>query len=276
MTDPNAPATPNGTTATPSTTAPTSGNPGNGTAPGGTAPAPEAWRPGPNAPSWAQGRSQEEILNIAAAAVDQLAKFNQQNVPIQQAQYQPQQQQTNRFDLDQQSDDDFISVKQARHLMAQANQGDPIARQLAVGANLRAIQQSEPDAFKRWGGELNVEIAKLPPEMRTLDNLQVVVNMVRGNHYQELVEEKASQKATQLLQDQVPTIRSGSGGSATIPNNQNFDLKSNDLPEHWRDLAAKQGLTMDAVREFCQATGESMEAYFETVKKFGKGSVVHG
>lgn len=214
-------------------------------------------------------------MNIAAAAVDQLAKFNQQNVPIQQAQYQPQQQPT-RFDLDQANDEDFLSVRQARQLMAQANQGDPVARNLAVGANLRAIQQGEADAFRRWGPELQMEIAKLPPEMRTLDNLQVVVNMVRGNHYQELVEEKASQKATQLLQDQVATIRSGSGGSTTIPNTQHFDLKSNDLPEEWRELASKHGLTLDQVREFTQATGETMDQYFETVKKYGKGGVIHG
>lgn len=278
MTDPNAPVSPNGTTATPSTTAPTSGNPGNGTAPGGTAPAPEAWRPGPNAPSWAQGRSQEEILNIAAAAVDQLAKFNQSPAPMQQPQYQAPPQQPNRFDMDM-PDDDFISGRQMKQILQQYGQqaqGDPVARQLAASGNMRTIQKDEADAFRRWGPEVHMEIAKLPPDLRSLDNLQLIVDIVKSRHVQELVDEQARQKAVQLAQEQVATIRSGTGGSTAIPNTQNYDLKSNELPEHWRELASKYGLTLDQVREFTQATGETMDQYFETVKRYGKGGVIHG
>lgn len=274
-TDPNAPVTTNGTPATPSTTAPTSGNPGNGTgAATGTATTPEPFRFGPNAPEWARNLTPDQLLGITEQAVAQLAKFNQ-SPQVPQQQYQAPQT-TNRFDLDQSADDDFISVKQARALMAQAQQGDPVARQLAIGGNMQAIRQSNAEYFKRWGPELEMEINKIPPEMRTLDNLQLVVNMVRGNHVQELVDEKARQQAVQLSQDQVAAIRSGSGGSQTIPNTQNFDLKSNDLPEEWRELASKHNLTLDQVREFTQATGETMEQYFATVKKFGKGGIIHG
>lgn len=141
---------------------------------------------------------------------------------------------------------------------------------------MQNLRQQEADAFRRWGPELEMEIAKIPDHLRDLDNMQLVVNMVRGKHVQELVDEKARQQAVQLSQDQVAAIRSGSGGSQTIPNTQNFDLKSNDLPEEWRELASKHNLTLDQVREFTQATGETMEQYFATVKKFGKGGIIHG
>jgi hypothetical protein len=218
-------------------------------------------------------------MNIAALAVDQLAKFNQSPAPLQQPSYAPPAapSQAQRFDLDI-PDDDFISGRQMKQLIQQygaAGQGDPVARHLAASSNMHAIQQMQPDAFKRWAPEIHAEIAKVPPELRTLDNLQLVVQIVQGRHVQELVDEQARQKAVLLAQEQVATIRSGTGGSTAIPT-LTTDLRSDDLPEHWRKQAELHGLTLDAVREFCHATGESMESYFETVKKYGKGAVVHG
>lgn len=263
-TEPNADGTPSAATATPSSSAPISGTPGNGTAP-------EPWKPGATAPSWAQGRTPEEILNIAAVAVDQLARRNSELGA-------PPQPQGNRFDLDI-GDEDLVSGRQLKEIVqryGQQSAGDPVARQLAVGANLRAIQQAEADAFRRWGPELQVEISKIPPDMRSLDNLQLVVDIVKSRHVQELVDEQARQKAVQLAQEQVATIRSGTGGSTTIPPTAAIDMQSDALPEQWRRLAQDKGLTVDQVREFCQATGQSVEQYFETVKKYGSGAIVHG
>lgn len=228
-----------------------------------------------------QGRSQAEVNQIAALAVEQLARFNQSPAPLQ---HQPQHHPNGvppvatRFDLDL-PDDDFISGRQMKALLQQygqsQGQGDPVARRLALSNTMQTIQQMEADAFKRWGPELHIEISKIPEAMRDLDNLQLVVQIVRGRHVQELVDEQARQQAARLTQEHVATIRSGTGGSTTIPNTQ-LDLKSDELPEHWRNLAQEHGLTMAAVQEFCQATGDTMESYFETVKKHGKGSVVHG
>lgn len=212
-------------------------------------------------------------------AVEQLARFNQ-GPAVQQPQYQQpvQQQAASRFDMDL-SDDEFVSGRQVKAILqhyGSQSQGDPVARQLAASSNVMGIQERESDAFRRWGPELHAMIAQVPAEMRTVDNLQHIVQLVRGRHVQELVDEQARQQAVRLAEEQVATIRSGTGGSATSPHTQLTDLTSSELPEEWRKLAAKNGLTMDAVREFCAATGESLDAYFALVKKNGKGAIISG
>jgi len=225
----------------------------------------------------------EEVLGLADMAVSQLARFNQ-GPGIQQHQVSPMPQYPQspaptRFDMDL-SDDEFVSGRQVKQILQhygnQANQGDPVARQLAASSNVMTIQQVEADAFRRWGPELHAMIAQVPAEMRTVDNLQHIVQLVRGRHVQELVDEQARQQAVRLAEEQVATIRSGTGGSPTSPQQQQIDLTSSELPEDWRKLAEKNGLTMDAVREFCQATGETVESYFASVKKHGKGAIISG
>ena len=65
-----------------------------------------------------------------------------------------------------------------------------------------------------------------------------------------------------------PTMRSGGAGSGSVPTPQpEFSLKSEKLPEAWRQRAESLGLTEQALTEFCASNGMSREQFFQQFEK---------
>ena len=242
-----------------------------------TTPSPSPTPPPSGAANWVApahsqfaGRSAEEILGIAEMAAAQLARFNQQpHVP---------EQPKNRFDYDLPADDsEYLQVGQVRRLIgAIANQPAPVdetARQIAAQGLYGNIRTTRSDEFKRWQSEIDAEIRKLPVQYWTYDALNTIVNMVRANHVDELVAEKAQR----LAGEQHLTIRSGTGGSGSGPNTQQRTLDSDTLPRGWVDRARSLGIDESTVREFAQMQGITPDDYLADVEKYGKnGAVIRG
>jgi hypothetical protein len=214
--------------------------------------------------------TKEQILGIAegtAVVVEQqnqlLQRFNQ---PV----HHPQ---PNAFDLDRELPDgeyaDNAKVKTIfRHLANQPQPQDSRGAQALLGI----IQIQRSDEFKRWRNEITAELSKLSMEHWTLDNLNVVVDIVKSRHIDDL----AAEKAQRIVSESHPTIRSGSGGSGSVTHTQPFSLDSDKVPASWALAAKAAGITEAEVREFCEQTGQTVQQYMADLERFGKGAIVRG
>jgi hypothetical protein len=220
--------------------------------------------------------TREEILGVAtgqAVALENanamLQRFNQ---PVQQPEPR------NRFDYDLPADDnEYLQVGQVRRLIgAIANQPAPVdatARNLAAQGLYTNIRSQRADEFKRWGSEIDAEIRRLDVSYWTYDALNTIVNMVRANHVDELVAEKAQR----LANESHPTIRSGTGGSGGGSHIQQRTLDSDTLPKGWVEQAKLRGIDESTVREFAQMQGITPDEYLAQVEQYGKnGAVIRG
>ena len=150
---------------------------------------------------------------------------------------------------------------------------DHVARRQNIQLSIAQLKQDPryKSAFDRWGTEIYGEWNKLHPDYVGLDTLETCVKMVLGNHIDEL----AAEKAQRLVNESHPTIRSGTGGSGSVPHTQRT-LGDDNLPAGWKQQAAQAGITEATVLEFCQITGQTPEQYLASVEAFGKGAVIRG
>ena len=215
------------------------------------------------------GKTPEEILGIASALLTVAEKFNQ---PI----AAPPAAAPNRFDLDL-PDEDYLTGRQVKQVMQQfANQPAPVdhvARRQNILLSIAQLKQDPryKSAFERWGTEIYGEWNKLHPDYVGLDTLETCVKMVLGNHIDEL----AAEKAQRLVNESHPTIRSGTGGSGSVPNTQQsvLDNAPSDLQARLRAV----GIQSEAdLRRACEGTGITPDAYLVELEKFGKGAVIRG
>ena len=184
-------------------------------------------------------------------------------------------QQVPRFDLDM-ADDDYVDGKRLKQLVARfANNPNTVdygARQQAAGALLATVEMRRNEEFKRWGQEIRQELVKLDPSNWTLDNLNIVVDIVRSRH----VDELAAEKAQRLVNESHPTIRSGAGGSGSGVPYRQLNMDSDGIPKEWAQAARAAGITEQQVWEFCQQAGISEDQYYRDLVKYGKAGVIHG
>lgn len=251
MTAPNPPSNSEPTTPAPSPTAPPSG-----------AAAPEQWRAGTGRYA---GMTAEQILGIAEGLAVVAERFNQ---PVPQAPPDP----VDRFSLD---DESYVQGKEVKQILRQVlNQAPPQdygARQLAAQSVYGLLKLQYPEEFRKWEPEIRAEASKLPLDYWNLDNLTTIIRIVRGNH----VDEIAAEKAQRLVDESHPTIRSGTGGSGSVPR-ENLTLEAEGIPAEWKAAAKAQGLTEAQVREFCELAGITERQYYQDLMKWGKAGVIHG
>ena len=254
-----------GTTPDQSSTEAPSGNPESSPGgPLGTTSEPPRWSAPQHSPF--AGRTPEEILGIAEAQAAMLARPIQVQAP---------QQVPSRFDMDI-NDEDYIDGKRFKQAVrAFANNPNTVdygARQQAAGALLATVEMRRAEEFRRWGMEIRQELVKLDPGNWTLDNLNIIVDIVKSRHIDEL----AAEKAQRLVSESHPTIRSGTGGTASgVPYRQK-NMDSEGVPREWSQAAKSAGITEQQIWEFCQAAGISEEQYYTDLIKYGKGGHVHG
>lgn len=183
--------------------------------------------------------------------------------------------QMSRFDLDI-ADDDFVDGKRLKQLVSRyANNPNTVdygARQQAAGALLATVEMRRADEFKRWGMEIRQELVKLDPGNWTLDNLNIVVDIVKSRHIDEL----AAERAQRLVNESHPTIRSGSGGSGPGVPYRQPTMDSEGVPREWASAAKAAGISEQQIWEFCQQAGITEEQYYRDLIKYGKGGTIHG
>ncbi len=78
----------------------------------------------------------------------------------------------------------------------------PVVQQqqaMLAQTNRTVAEVRDPDAFKRWGAEIDRELQKFPPNTWSPDNIKIVADMVRGRHADELAAERAEQLYAQRV-----------------------------------------------------------------------------
>lgn len=167
------------------------------------------------------------------------------------------------------ADDAILTGKDWRTLSEQAfaQYIQPAMQQsvdMAASASYAAVSQKHSRDFQRFGPEIQQELARVPKQYWTLDNLETVVTLIRGRH----TDEVAREMAQQLVSSMDPTIRPTGGGSAPIPTQteQHNPFESDTVPTDWKMRAKQAGITESTIREFCQANDMSPEDFW---KQFG-------
>lgn len=150
---------------------------------------------------WMAGRTPDEVATIANQMYSSMVKGGQppQEMASQQQQQYTHQQMPTQSQA-QQADGAWDDMNpqasvDARILAATQQQSNiNINTAEAMGQMARAlVSQSDGDAFQRWGPEIDMELMRLQPAMKTEQNIRLVVDMIRGRHVSELQAE-AEQK----------------------------------------------------------------------------------
>lgn len=147
------------------------------------------------------------------------------------------------------ADDEYVSGAQVKRALAQlaAPQGDALS--IAAANSEYIVRQQHAKDFEKYGSEINALIQRVPPHMRTVDNLAQCVRMVRSNHIDDIARERAEQMAAEIG----ATFRSTGAGTPLPPVSREHSLESDKIPSAWKARAAKVGITERVVEDFCRA-----------------------
>jgi hypothetical protein len=258
------------------------GTPGNGATPPQTAPtAPAEFRfpDSPEIPVWARGKTHLEALGQGDAAIRGLQSFVQTGQPPQQFQQQttqPQYQQPPAQQPRPFANEEYVSPAELQAYAPQAIQ-QYIAPQLQqtqaalASMALEQVRRDNAQIFQKYAGEVNELLAKVPVEQRTVDNLRLITDIVRGRH----VEELASERASRLVAEMGTTVRSnggqGAGGFQASDTNSSSVLQNEKVPASWRAMAERVGLNERTIDDYLQANGMTREQF---VEQFNRGGIV--
>ena len=236
--------------------------------PGTTAPATE-WRvPADDPRQWARGKTAAEVLNMGDAMYGTLEKFNQTRnlAPAAPAPSTPAAQEWGL------SPEDYVSGAQVSQVMNRATQqfqpqvDDAIG--LAASGNYGYVRDRYKDEFNKYGPEIQGLLTNVPRRQWTLDTLEQVVKLVRSNHLDEIVD----QRAQDLVSRMEPTIRSqGGAGSGPTPA-QTADEWAN-VPPEYRERCQREGINDATINEFCRTMDIPRSEFFA---QFGKKVIGEG
>lgn len=204
---------------------------------------------------WARGKTYAEIVSIGDQAVNalyQVATMPQYQPPVTR----------NGQEI---ADDEIIDGRRMKEIIGQYQQPQVdtgTQTQLAQLA-LSQVQSRHGKVFEKYGPEIMGEVAKLPVGLRSVDNLETIVSLVRGRHVDELAEELARTKFANTA-----GLSARSNGSAPgYPGASGSLLESDELPTMYRERLKKAGLTDAAVRSFCVSSGQDYHQFIRDAKK---------
>ena len=230
---------------TPSSPTPPTGTPG-------AEPAEYRYPNDPTLPEWARGKSATEILGLTQQLVEERVRGMpppppQATAPVAQA-----------------GDEDYVTGKDLRALRQSATaEIQPMIQQsLAANAQMAysIAKRDHKEMFGKYEPEIIQVLGRVPREQWTLDVIENAVKFVRGNHVDEIAEEKARRLVSQME----PTIRStGSGGSTPVTRSPDSSLDSEKIPAGWRERARQAGITEREVQELCWANEMTPEQFFK-------------
>lgn len=150
------------------------------------------------------------------------------------------------FDI---ADDEYVSGAKLKDILRRAASPSGDALSMAASSNEYIVRQKYASDFAKYGSEINTLLARVPANLRTVDNLERVVKMVRSDHIEEIAGERAQQIASELG----ATLRSTGAGAPPTPVSREHTLESDKISPAWKARALKNGITERVVEEFCRA-----------------------
>lgn len=217
---------------------------------------------------WAVGKTADEILDIASRAVGHIqaqsvAPSYTPNVQIPQA---PDPELAYRDPIAYAREYDAYSRQRVQAEMQLG--AAPVFGQLAAMAKNASKAGKHADIWRRWEPEIELKLAGIPANQRTIELYDQAAGMVKADH----VEEIARERAEKLMQSQGSATERAGQSSAGSSANAADPLAAAFASGHpfFVDAAAN-GLTPDRVRRFCEQTGQTPEEY---IRNATRGSVV--
>ena len=131
---------------------------------------------------------------------------------------------------------------------------------------LDRVRTEHAEMFAKYGPEIYGHLARLNKQAGgyTVDNLTMVVNIVRGQHVDEIVREKLHAQST----PHEPALRStGAAPVSPAPLATDFSVQSAQLPPEFREKLAKAGITDATMQEFCRVNNMTVQDYFTMVTR---------
>jgi hypothetical protein len=115
-----------------------------------------------------------------------------------------------------------------------APQFQQTAAQMASMARALA-QQQDPEAFQKFGPEIDIQLRSLNPEYWTVDNIKKVVGIVKSEHMQDLVAEGV-EREIQRRQEAGTIVRPGTvTGGTTVTSGTGLDLDNAEISSGYKD-----------------------------------------
>jgi hypothetical protein len=153
-----------------------------------------------------------------------------------------------------------------------AQVGAPVYQQLADMAREQSRTGAHADVWRRWEPEVEIKLAGIPHASRNRALYDQAAALVKADH----VEELARERMEALAGAGAPaTERAGTAGGAAAGTGANSagdplaDAFASGLP--FFERAKQNGLTPDRVRQFLASTGQTAEEYIANAKR---GTVV--
>jgi len=241
---------------------------------------------GAGVPDWAVGKTAQEVAAIAGQLHDAVrtGQPTAAAAPMAAAPAQPalQAPAVARATQDEWIQDPVTAAAKDRAYDT-ATQFAPAVSQFATQLSGQArtlAQLQDPDAFKRWGPEIDMMVQQIEPQFRTVENIQKLVGIVKSNHIDELVTEGVSAKVEQMQQS--GGLRSDTGIAAGVAPNAvgRLDLDSAELPDNYRRVLSRYNITPETLDEYltkteCATRGLTLQqARDEWLKQAKDGDVI--
>lgn len=238
--------------------------------------APEPFKFGADAPSYLQGKNEQETIDLVANIVQEATNIanNQSMQPVQTQQQAPVAQSTGLPDADLMlTDPQAYQAQLVQSLTAYQQQS--LAQQAAPIINAQAetaLYMSKNDrsisgVWDKYGPEIEMQVARIPAHLRTKQLYDQAAKLVQGNHVEEIAEERAQEKYESMLSSN-PGIESANSGYGAI------DATLPDGSSAWDKIAqseiGKAQLAAMSKRELLgliEGGGETLEGYAEKVAK---------
>lgn len=218
-------------------------------------------------PAWAAGKTADEILAIASQAVGHIQAQSStpaytQNVQIPQA---PDPELAYRDPVAYARE--YAAYSDARVNAQLAQVGAPVYGQLAAIARQQSKTGRYADVWRRWEPEIEIKLAGIPAQQRTLELYDQAAQMVKADHIDEIAREQAEKL---MAAGGTGTERSSGAGGA--PPAAADPLEAAFAGNHPFFVDAKaNGLSPASVRRFLEQTGQTAEEY---IRNATRGSVV--
>ena len=137
---------------------------------------------------------------------------------------------------------------------------DRMAQQMAgTGRQLATMQYA--DEFKRWGPEIDQLVAPVPTDQRSAELYSQAVRLVKANHLDEIVTERAQGRFAELG----ITDRTSGGGTVASVTAGAVDLTK--LNPSYKAAMEAMGIGPSELHEFLGKTGQTMEQFVESANR---------
>ena len=219
---------------------------------------------GPGVPPWAVGKTNQEVLAMSVQMAEALQTVQPTRNPTQQ---QPVQQPVAAVQPTMPTQDDYtLDPIAATQRTLEYNYGlrvQPVLDQLAAqmaGTGRQVAQMQHPEEFKRWAPEIDQLIVNVPSQQRTAELYSQAVRLVKANHLDELVAERAREQMGASVGD-----RTSAGGAIASGTVATVDLTK--LSPAYKAAMDAMGIGPGELHEFLGKTGQTMEQFVESANR---------